>query len=338
MKDKREYQVRILISILVLSLSLGSCKDFIAKNISGKTPVLLTPIANDSTVFTPVSFNWEVMEGATKYRLIVVSPSFSNMKKYVLDTLVTKNSFLMALDSNAYEIKLQALNAGYESQILGPIKFKIGKTFTNQPNKTLQLVTPSAGKYVNQSFDGKFSWQAIATGTNYEFELRKGESFTTGSNIYTMDPGNTLDKTLPSNILPLKPGAYTWRVIANAGSAYLTQTVGTFFVDTLVPNTPILQLPVNNSLSISRLDSVQFQWNNGIQLSTYQSPVSSNLEIASDQNFTTIILSNIVLSQQSKKILLNTLVTGKTYFWRVSNSDAAGNHSLPSSSFQFTIF
>ncbi len=338
MKDKREYQVRILISILVLSLSLGSCKDFIAKNISGKTPVLLTPIANDSTVFTPVSFNWEEMEGATKYRLIVVSPSFSNMKKYVLDTLVTKNSFLMALDSNAYEIKLQALNAGYESQILGPIKFKIGKTVTNQPNKTLQLVTPSAGKYVNQSFDGKFSWQAIATGTNYEFELRKGESFTTGSNIYTMDPGNTLDKTLPSNILPLKPGAYAWRVIANTGTTFLTQTVGTFFVDTLVPNTPILQLPINNALSVSFTDSVLFQWNNGTQVGTYQSPVSSIFEIASDQNFTTILITKTLLATQSKKLLLSALSTGKQYFWRVTNKDAAGNQSLPSFTSQFTIF
>ena len=242
------------------------------------------------------------------------------------------------MDSNQYELKLQAINAGYESQILGPIKFKIGKAGTPQSNNSLTLLTPSLGEYVNKNFDGKFSWQTITSGTNYEFELRKGESFTTGVNVYTMDPGNTLDKTLPSSVLPLKPGAYAWRVIANAGSTYLTQTVGTFYVDTLAPTQPILQLPTNNSLSISLVDSIQFQWNNGTQLGTYQSPVSSIIEIASDQNFTTIVLTKTLLATQSKKLVLNTLVTGKQYFWRVSNKDGAGNQSLPSTTFQFTTF
>ncbi len=336
MKDKKLKYVLFTFGLLVLSLSLFSCKDFVATNISGKTPVLLTPVANDSTVSTPVSFNWETLEGATKYRLIVVSPSFSAMKKYVLDTMVTKTSFSFALDSNQYELKLQAINAGYESQILGPVKFKIGKAVVNQPNTKLKLLTPTSEKYVNHNFDGKFSWQAITSGTNYEFELRKGESFTTGVNVYTMDPGNTLDKTLPSNVLPLKPGAYSWRVIANAGSTYLTQSVGMFYVDTLAPNQPTLQFPTNNSLAISIVDSVQFQWNNGTQIGTYQSPVSSILEIASDQNFTTIVLTKTLLATQSKKIVLSALTTGKQYFWRVSNKDEAGNQSLPSTTFQFT--
>jgi hypothetical protein len=186
-------------------------------------------------------------------------------------------------------------------------------------------LTPTSEKYVNHNFDGKFSWQAITSGTNYEFELRKGESFTTGVNVYTMDPGNTLDKTLPSNVLPLKPGAYSWRVIANAGSTYLTQSVGMFYVDTLAPTQPTLQFPTNNSLAISIVDSVQFQWNNGTQIGTYQS-------------FTTIVLTKNLLATQSKKIVLSALTTGKQYFWRVSNKDEAGNQSLPSTVFQFTTF
>lgn len=338
MKDKRVKYSFFTLLALVLSMSLVSCKDFIATNISGKTPVLLTPVANDSTVSTPVSFNWEAIEGATKYRLIVVSPSFSAMKKYVLDTLVTKTSFSFALDSNQYELKLQAINAGYESQILGPIKFKIGKAGSAQPATKLKLLTPTDGAFVNKNFDGKFSWEAITSGTNYEFELRKGESFTSGVNVFTMDPGNTLDKTLPSNLLPLKAGAYSWRVIANAGTSYLTQSVGTFYVDTLTPNQPILQLPANNALSVSIADSVQFQWNNGTQVGTYQSPVSSIIEIASDQNFTTIVITKTLLATQSKKLVLSALTTGKQYFWRVSNKDGAGNQSLPSTVFQFTTF
>jgi hypothetical protein len=238
------------------------------------------------------------------------------------------------LDSSEYELKLTAINAGYESQTLGPIKFWVGAKKINNSVTTIQLKTPTNNTYVGKDFDGIFSWEGVTNGTNYEFELRKGGTFTTGTNIYTMDPGNTLSKTLPSNLLPLSPGQYSWRVIANANTSYLTQTIGNLFVDTLPPLQASLLQPSNNS-SVLFNDSIQISWNNGNQTETFQSPVTSILEISTDLNFSTIVYTGNFTSLQSKKIKLNALISNKQYYWRITNKDAAGNQSLPSPNFQF---
>lgn len=325
-------------TILVLSplFLLSSCKDIIAKNISGKTPEIITPTLNDTISKSKVTFTWNEMKGATKYRLQIASPSFENMTDYVLDTTITKTTFTFDLDSNQYEYKLIALNAGYESNILGPIRFWVGKSSTGNSSSSLVLSTPTNNTFVNKSFDGRFTWLSLDKGTNYEFELRKGGTFTTGTNVYTMDPGNTLDKTLPSNLLPLSPGEYSWRVIANSGTTYLTQSVGKFTVDTLSPNQASLLTPTNNS-TLALSDSITFTWNNGTVNASFQSSVTSTIEISSDQSFSSLIYTLSVLDSQTKKMKLTNLTSGNTYYWRIKNKDVAGNLANPSSIYQFLI-
>jgi hypothetical protein len=316
---------------------LSSCKDIVAKNITGDTPVMITPTLNDTIAKSPVTFSWDEVKGATKYQLQIASPSFANMTSYVLDTMVTKTTFTFALDSNQYEYKLTAINAGYTSTVLGPIRFWVGKSSIKTGSSTLVLTTPTQNTFVNRTFDGRFTWQAVSNADNYEFELRKGGTFTTATPIYTMEPGNTLDKILPSNLLPLAPGEYTWRVLVNSSSSYLTQNIGKFTVDTLAPNQATLLTPTNNS-TVTLSDSTNFTWNNGTQNATFQSVVLSQLEIATDVNFNTIVNTSIVSESQSKKLKLSSLTTGQTYYWRVKNKDAAGNSAQPSSVYQFLSF
>ena len=327
-----------LFGILLLgAITLSSCKDIVAKNLSGETPEMITPTLNDTIAKSPVTFTWNEVKGATKYHLQIAMPSFANMTSYVLDTMVTKTTFAFALDSNQYEYKLTAINAGYTSTVLGPIRFWVGKSSVKTGSSTLVLTTPTNNAFVNKTFDGRFVWQAVTHADNYEFELRKGGTFTTGTRIYTMEPGNTLDKTLPSNLLPLTPGEYTWRVLVNSGSTYLTQNSGKFSVDTLAPNQATLLTPTNNS-TVTLSDSTSFTWNNGTQNAQYQSAISSQIEIATDVNFNTIVSTYYVTEGQSKKIKLGSLITGQTYYWRVKNKDAAGNSAQPSAVFQFLTF
>jgi hypothetical protein len=322
---------------LVSLIGLTSCKDIIAKNITGATPEMISPKLNDSIAKSPVTFIWKELSGATTYQLQIASPSFSNMTYYVLDTMVSKTSFTIELDSNQYEYKLTALNTGYESVVLGPIRFWVGKSAVKTGSSSLVLSTPINNTFVNNTFNGRFTWLAVTNADNYEFELRKGGSFTTGTNVYTMEPGNTLDKTLPSNLLPLAPGEYTWRVLVNSGTTYLTQNTGKFTVDTLTPNQATLLTPTNNS-TVTLSDSTNFTWNNGTQNALYQSALSSQIEISSDVNFNSILVTYTVNESQIKKIKLSSLTTGQTYYWRVKNKDAAGNASQPSTAFQFLSF
>lgn len=323
--------------LIVGILGLSSCKDIIAKNISGKTPEMITPTLNDTISKSPVTFTWKEVTGATKYQLQIASPSFANMSAYVLDTMVTKTTFSFALDSNQYEYKLTAINAGYQSTVLGPIRFWVGKSASKSGSSPLVLLTPTNNTFVNKTFEGRFTWQAVTNADNYEFELRKGATFTTGTNVYTMEPGNTLDKTLPANVLPLAPGEYTWRVLVNSKTNYLTQNTGKFTVDTLAPNQATLLTPTNNS-TVTLSDSTNFTWNNGSQNALFQSAISSQIEISSDVNFNSILVTYTVTESQTKKIKLSSLTAGQTYYWRVKNKDAAGNIAQPSTVFQFLSF
>ena len=74
----------------------------------------------------PVHFKWEEMEGASIYRLEIVSPSFASINQFLLDSLVVGTDFYLDLDSNEYELRLTAQNGVYESQILAPVKFWVG--------------------------------------------------------------------------------------------------------------------------------------------------------------------------------------------------------------------
>jgi hypothetical protein len=325
--------LKACVLVMLPMFILSSCKDIIAKNISGNTPEIITPTLNDTLAKSAVTFTWNEMKGATKYRLQIASPSFENISSYVLDTTITKTTFAVGLDSNQYEYKLTAINAGYESNVLGPIRFWVGKSSTGNSSASLVLSTPTNNTFVNKTFDGRFTWLAVDKGTNYEFELRKGGTFTSGTNVYTMDPGNTLDKTLPSNLLPLSPGEYTWRVISNSGSTYLTQSIGKFTVDTLSPNQATLLTPTNNS-TLNLSDSITFTWSNGTSTASFQSSVTSTLEIASDVTFSSILYTLSVVDFQTKKLKLSSLISGKTYYWRVKNKDPAGNIANPSSVFQ----
>ena len=83
MHRKTKFLIGLFATLSCLTLLLPACNDIIAKDISEETPVLILPGANDTISSNPVQFKWEEMEGATKYKLEVVHPSFSNIQTYV---------------------------------------------------------------------------------------------------------------------------------------------------------------------------------------------------------------------------------------------------------------
>lgn len=312
-------------------LLLGSCKEIIAEDITGNTPVLLVPAVNDTVQANPVLFKWEMMEGATKYRLQVVSPGFSNISQFWLDTTVTSTEFSFALDSSEYELKLTALNGGYESQTLGPIKFWVGVSPAAGGN-TVVLSSPADGAYANAAFN-QFTWNALTGASSYEFSLRKGTNFETGEVIHFQNGISTSTITLPSSI-DLTEGTYHWGV-----KAYLSSGAETVYskralsVDTTSPNMPAA--PFAPSGSASQVNT-NFSWSNGSDNGSIQSPIWSVLEISDDPNFGSVIEEHTV-SGSSIAIDLSGYTFGVTYYWRVYNFDEAGNSSYFSPTTNFTM-
>ena len=100
-------------SLLILFLVMG-CRDVFEKDISEKEVELIAPADSVETTHATLTFVWEERDGATGYRLVVVSPSFDRIELYVLDTLVEGNQYTYTLEPGRYEWGVRPENTAYE--------------------------------------------------------------------------------------------------------------------------------------------------------------------------------------------------------------------------------
>lgn len=321
--------MRLLSILSVILLFAASCEKIIAEDITTETPVLILPAENDTVNQNPVHFKWEEMEGASKYHLEVVSPSFASISQFALDSIITGTDFFFNLDSNEYELKLTALNGGYESQILGPCKFWVGVQPSGGSGNNVVLTSPSDQQYVNDQFNNQFTWTPLSGATSYEFSIRQGNDFSTGLVIDAQNGISTSNYTIPSGLLT--EGEYHWGVKAYFGTTETPFTVHQLLVDETNPNDAILTSPTDFS-NLSQ-GTITFVWSNGTDSGIIQSPITSTLEIASDVGFGSIIQT---VSIEGSTTDVN-LASG-TYYWRVTNADSAGNSASASSTYQLTLF
>lgn len=318
--------MRVLTFILFMTLLATSCEKIVAEDITDETPILILPTVNDTVDSNPVHFKWEEIAGASKYHLQVVSPSFSAINQFSLDSVITGTNFYFDLDSNEYELKLTALNGGYESNTLGPVKFWVGVQSSGTSTNVV-VNSPVDNSYVNASFNGQFVWSSLTGATNYEFSLREGASFSTGTIV---DGQNNISTTSYSTASVLSEGEYFWGVKAYFGTTETPFTTAHFYVDEFDPNVAVLSSPAD--LSFDFAGNIVFTWGNGTDIGIIQSPVTSRLEIATDTGFGTIIESVDVIGNSATV----NLVSG-TYFWRVTNTDEAGNSAGASTTYQVTL-
>ena len=100
-------------SLLILFLVMG-CRDVFEKDISEKEVELIAPADSVETTHATLTFVCEERDGATGYRLVVVSPSFDRIELYVLDTLVEGNQYTYTLEPGRYEWGVRPENSAYE--------------------------------------------------------------------------------------------------------------------------------------------------------------------------------------------------------------------------------
>ncbi len=305
-----------------------SCEEIISFNISNQTPEIITPSHNDTLQENPILIKWKKMEGATKYQLEIVSPSFNNIQKYILDTIVFKNTFSVNLDSNQFEFRLKAINSGYTSITSEPKRFWVGKN--SGLMEKVELLTPLDSLYVNSSFIPIFNWKSYPGAISYEFSLRRGNAFSNGQIIYHSNNIATNLLFLNSSSINLNDGTYTWGIKAYGTSNETTYSTRKFFVDNVEPSVPILIAPSDNENLF--INEVGLTWNLGQDNGIIQSERFSKLEIATDLNFTNLIFSEILSNSNFEITLQNGI-----YFWRVKSIDEANNSSNFSSVFKFTV-
>lgn len=319
---------KIIYLSLILALSTA-CKDIVSTDISDSVPVMILPQVNDTVATNPVHFKWEEVNGATKYRIQIVSPSFASISTYAVDSIVSSTAIFLSLDSNQYEVMLTAMNEGYTSHAMSPIRFWVGI----QPSTSSSVVTllsPMVDTYFNEDFNNNFSWATVSNASGYEFSIRKGSSYQSGTEINTMPGIVTNQYDLTSS---LDDGEYHWGVKAYFSSGNETAvSTRRFYIDTINPLVPTLVSPTSNVAT----GDVTFTWTNATDPGVIHSPVYAIIEVAEDANFTLGFVSTETVSNASSTII-NLSGTG-TRYWRIKSLDEAGNSSSYSNVAQFTLF
>ena len=305
--------------ILFISLSLFGCKDFIEKDISEETPVLVLP-SNNATINTnPVHIKWEELEGATKYRIEIVSPEFGNIQSFPLDSIVTGTNFYFGLDSAQYEIRITAMNAGFSSKPSAIKRFVVG-TSQGSSNGGVTLVSPPNGAYYNENFQGHFSWntQNLGAVSSCTFELHDTEFFS-GTLLDIADKLNSVEiYSLDGSQLP--EGVYSWGVKAYlVGNGETNYSKRIFYIDKTPPGAGTPSLPANNATVSS--GAITFSWDLPEDTGEIQSPVGGKVELSTFANFATIYKTG---TSTTNSVAISNVAAG-TYYWRVILVDEAGN-------------
>src|ERR1043166_1758762 len=123
--------------LFVFILCIACRKDFVVENIKDKLIIVNAPINNFVTTSNIVTFWWEKLDGAERYSIQIVKPSFTAITRLVLDTSVTSNKYSFTLEPGDYQWRIKAVNNGGSTEYQ-TFSLKVDTT----SNLSSQLVYP----------------------------------------------------------------------------------------------------------------------------------------------------------------------------------------------------
>lgn len=302
------------ILFLFFFATFTSCEEILlVDDISDKEVTLTAPVDNAALSSTGVAFSWDNVVNADKYQLQIATPNFETPLQIVLDTLVSKKSFTTQLNIGQYQWRVRAVNSGYETSYTTR-SFTIINNDDFQ-NNTVTLITP-ANNLVTKTSDQKLSWQTIIGATSYQLQILDG------------DNDLVKEETTSSAFInyAFGEGNYSWKVRASNGTQQTLYSSRSILVDTKAPNTPILSSPVNTSTTTA--GGINFQWN--------RVAIVGSAEKDSIYVYTESALTNLKFKDQATSPYTKNLTAG-TYYWYVKSFDQAGNESVKSTVFNFTL-
>ena len=310
------------IILIALAILTYSCEDILEEDISDDTVQILSPINNSNIESNVVSFKWNSLNGADKYRIQI----YESDQVLILDSLTTKTSITLPLNAGNYIWRVRGENYAYESVYSFPSNFwtTIPDDLTNQQ---VILSSPDNEKFINFT-NVTLTWEPLKNATTYRLRV---VNTATGQEVYPQtdltDTSFTLD--LPN----LADGTYEWRLKAkNAETETKQYSARKFNIDTTVPNQPKNTLPIDNSTQTVN-SSVTYTWSIATDIGNAKSPVTYIIEFASDVDF-----NSIVQTQYSNSTTLQyTFSATGVYYWRVRAVDGAGNIGTNSTGFKFTV-
>ena len=307
---------------LAISLLLFSCDDIFEEDITNATLVPIYPGQNSVITGETVHFQWATVEGADDYRIQV----YENNAGIILDSLVPSNNFFYNLDPGAYSWRARAENFAYQSAYNFPVDFTVEAT-DELTEQNILLTSPPDQIYTNDK-NTVYSWQGLNAATSYIFELGKNSNGTI-TILYTNASSET-NHTVPETIFD-EDATFVWQVKGINDFSETTFSERSIFLDTTEPSVPILATPADTF--ISNISNIDFSWNMGDDTGNIQSPRDAIIQIATDVEFTNIVIEETTNNEDINLSFENS----NTFYWRVKLIDEAGNEGNLSEVRSFTI-
>jgi hypothetical protein len=299
---------------LLFFLTFFSCEGVLLEtDISDQEVVLVAPYNKAQFFSTSVTFSWENVTDATKYRLQIAKPNFENPLQIVLDTIVTNNSFTQQLPVADYEWRVTAINSAYKTPFTS--RFFTVVSNDNFENNTVVLSTP-VNNLVTKVLDQNLKWTTIIGATSYQVQIVDGSDEIINDQTIT---ASNLSYSFPE-------GNYSWKVRAINGTAQTLYTSRKILIDATKPNTAVLSTPVDKSTTT--VNDITFKWN--------RVPIIGSTEKDSIYIYTDSALTTLQLKSEVNNLFTKNLDDG-TYYWYIKSFDLAGNSSEKSTVFNFTI-
>jgi hypothetical protein len=279
-------------------------------NVDQTKLTLMSPANNSLVIDKKVTFWWNLVNGAERYNLQIVSPTFSNPIKLISDQWITTNSIAVELEPGNYEWRVKAATRTSETNY-SQSSFSIYNNDLSKQKTT--LLKPQSAELTNKSLL-KFSWDRLNSTAIYHFLIKKG-SWETGSVIQEISTTKTEIE------LPVNDGEYFWGVkaIDPQNSSETDYSVRNFMVDQTTPEVPELKAPANNLATGDFF--INFSWES---LDESESKLTYTFEIYKMTSSSHSLLAT--KTTQQKAIGYNFETAGK-YKWRVCARDNAGNTS-----------
>lgn len=310
------------IILIALAILTYSCEDILEEDISNDTIQILSPANNSKIESNVVSFKWNTLTGADKYRIQV----YESDQVLILDSLTTKTNITLPLSAGNYMWRVRGENYAYESVYSFPSNFSttIPDDLTNQQ---VVLSSPDNDKFVN-FLNVTLSWEPLKNATSYSLRV---VNTTSGQEVYSKP--DITDTSITLDLPTLVDGTYEWRLKAkNTNTETKQYSARKFNIDTTIPNQPKNTLPADNSTQTAN-SSVAYTWSIATDGGNVKSPISYIVEFAIDIDFSTIIKAQ----NSNTTTLQQTFTNTGVYYWRVRAMDGAGNIGANSTEFKFTV-
>ncbi|HPO63881.1 MAG TPA: fibronectin type III domain-containing protein, partial [Candidatus Kapabacteria bacterium] len=290
------YRVRIVSSI---PLFIGENNGDDLTMLNYQVPMLINPSNNSADISINEPLVWRNVPNATSYNLQVSNSFLFTSFVVNIENLADTSYALDWLHSTSYYWRVNA-NFG---EGFGPW------------SKTFKFTTKSIGAPVllfpqynalNVTTQPAFIWNSVPEATEYVLQVSITSNFLSFlvNEILTDTTYNVTDVQFPSNAL------IVWHVKALIGSEQGNWSTNWIFRTEEAYSPPTLNSPLNNS--INQPLALNLVWNAAVG-------TSYSLQVATDVDFTNIILSDSGLTSLSYQ--LSGLTYNTQYFWRVNITD-----------------